>query len=65
MKYSLMQTIFNYIIENHDEFNLVNATVNEFRLYIYDGEGEYLIGGEQVYEFITDSVYLIRKGRKQ
>lgn len=61
MQYTLMQRIFSRMIENRREFQLVNATVAEFRPYIYDDQGEFLIGGEQVYQFILDSHELINK----
>lgn len=61
MQYSLMQAIFNYMIRNRQEFQLVNTTVDKYRPYIYDEKGEHLIGGEQVYQFILDSHELIKK----
>ena len=62
MQYSLMQAILNYLIDNRNEFNLHNATTKQFRPYIYDDQGEYLIGGEQVSQFISDAIKLINKG---
>ena len=62
MKYQLMQAVFNYLIENSNEFNLHNATTAHFKPYIYDDMGEYLIGGEQVSQFINDAIKLINKG---
>ena len=62
MKHQLMQAIFNYLIDNRNEFNLHNATTKQFKSYIYDERGEYLIGGEQVSEFISDAIKLINKG---
>jgi hypothetical protein len=34
----LKKAIFNYMIENHDLFNLVNNTIDHFREYIYNSE---------------------------
>lgn len=65
MQYSLMKRIFNYIIDNRDDFGLINAAVSEFRAYIYDDQGEHLIGGEQVHTFIVDSVTLMNKGAQR
>ena len=62
MKHQLMQAIFNYLIDNRNEFNLHNTTTKQFRAYIYDDKGEYLIGGEQVSQFISDAIKLINKG---
>ena len=62
MQYSLMKAIFNFLIDNKNEFNLHNATKSHFKPYIYDDKGEYLIGGEQVSEFISDAIKLINKG---
>lgn len=65
MQYSLMQHIFNFIIENRNEFQLHNATTQKFRAYIFDDQGEYLIGGEQVSEFISDAIKLMNKGAQR
>ena len=62
MQYQLMQAIFNYQTDNGSEFNLHNATTEQFRPYIYDDQGNYLIGGEQVSQFISDAIKLINKG---
>lgn len=62
MQYSLMKAIFNFIIDNKNEFNLHNATTAHFKPYIYDDTGNYLIGGEQAGEFISDAIKLINKG---
>jgi hypothetical protein len=44
MLFHLKKSIILYIIENIEEFQLVNATIEEYRPYIYDTKGEYLIG---------------------
>lgn len=59
MNKEFKKAIINYIFENQFEFNLVNATTEKFKLYIYDGGGEYLIGGDEVSNFITKAVKLI------
>jgi hypothetical protein len=61
-----MQRIFEKALENkkRGEFQMVNATVAEFKPYIFDSEGEFLIGGEKVYNFVKDSIELIEKGAK-
>jgi hypothetical protein len=55
----LKKAIFDYMIEKHDLFNLVNNTVDHFREYIYNSEGNYLIGWKEVAEFITELNKLI------
>lgn len=60
MKYTLKHAIVMYIFDNVTEFQLNNAVTNEFHAYIYDDKGEYLIGGEEVKEFINNTVNLIK-----
>lgn len=59
MKTELKKAIVNFIFENEKNFQLHNATVSEFRPYIYDTEGHYLIGGEEVANFIRESIKLL------
>jgi len=59
MKKELKQAIVNHIFENSTDFQLVNNTTDKFRAYIYDNTGNYLIGGEDVYKFITDAIELL------
>lgn len=65
MQYSLMKRIFNYVVDNRNDFQVLNAAVSEFRAYIFDDQGEYLIGGEQVHTFIQDSLTLMHKGAER
>lgn len=58
MNLQLKKAIFNWMIDNSNEFQLVNETKKEFRQYIYNPNGEYCYGGEDVSNFI-DSVYKI------
>jgi len=55
----LKQQIIKYIFDNKDQFQLTNATINNFREYIYNSKGEYLIGGELIASFITKAIDLI------
>lgn len=55
----LKQQIIKYIFDNKDDFQLTNATVNNFREYIYNAQGEYLIGGELIAQFISKAIDLI------
>lgn len=59
MKTELKKAIVNFIFENEKEFQIINAVKNKFRLYIYDSDGNYLIGGEEVAVFIEDSIELL------
>lgn len=59
METELKQAIVGYIFAHKDEFQLHNATVNEFRAYIYNEQGEYLIGGEKVAEFIDQALKVL------
>ena len=52
MNIQLKKEIFLYMIENHNEFQLVNSTVKKFKQYIYTENGEFCIGGEEVHDFI-------------
>lgn len=53
MNNELKKAIVNYMIDNSKEFQLGNHTTAKFRAYIYDVNGNYLIGGKEVGEFIS------------
>jgi hypothetical protein len=53
MNLELKKAIFTFMCENQNEFQLVNFTISEFSMYIYTPEGNFLIGGQTVYEFIS------------
>jgi hypothetical protein len=59
MKPQLKKGIIDFIFENEKEFQINNAVTQKFRVYIYDADGNFLIGGEDVYEFIKDAIKLI------
>jgi len=59
MKKELKQAIVNFIFDNEKVFNLTNFTKEYFKEYIYTSKGEYLIGGEDVSEFINKAIDLI------
>lgn len=59
MRKELKQAIINYIFENEKEFQLTISVTTKFRAYIYDADGNYLIGGEEVYDFIIKAIKLI------
>ena len=58
MHNDLKKAIANYVFDNTNEFQLHNHTTQEFRAYIYDDKGEYLIGGKDVARFIEQMVEL-------
>lgn len=60
MRKELKKAIIDYIFENEKEFQLTNSVTNKFRAYIYDADGNYLIGGEEVYDFIIEAIKLIK-----
>lgn len=55
----LKKEIINWIIDNGNEFQRINTCIDKFRLYIYDTNGNYLIGGENVANFIKKADRLI------
>lgn len=61
MNWGLMQAICEFIADNHNEFQLLNATTRQFREYIFDKEGEYLIGGKQVSSYIIKQTKLMQE----
>ena len=60
MNLELKKAIVNFIFDNSNEFQIINATKNNFRLYIYNDQGNYLIGGQEVAEFISEAIKLLR-----
>lgn len=59
MNTKLKKAIIDYLFENEKIFSLTNITIHHFRAYIYDAKGEFLIGGEEVAEFIEKAEKLI------
>lgn len=55
----LKKTILQWLLENEYEWQRVNACTENFREYIYDRNGNFLIGGEAVAEFIRAADKLI------
>ncbi len=56
----LKKQIISWLLENENTFNRFCFCVENFRAYIYDKDGNYLIGGEQVHDFIEkidDAIY--------
>lgn len=61
MHFELKKAIIEYMFDTHNDFQLHNNTVDQFRPYIYDSDGNYLIGGKEVSEFIATAVKLIKE----
>ena len=59
MNKQLKQEIINFIFENEKVFQLQSITIGNFKEYIYNSQGNYLIGGEEVAEFIGKAVKLL------
>lgn len=59
MNKKLKKAIFEWLYENENEFQLVNSCVEHFKDYIYDKNGEYLIGGDVVSSFIDKAEKLL------
>lgn len=55
----LKKAIMNWLLENENQWQRVNACREAFRPYIYDADGNHLIGGEIVSKFITDADKLL------
>ena len=55
----LKQAIINWLLKNENQWQRVNACTEAFREYIYDKNGNYLISGESVVEFIRAADKLI------
>ena len=61
MQKELKKEIIKWLLENENEWQRLNACTKEFRNYIYNDEGNYLIGGEDVSNFIEEADDLIYK----
>ena len=48
----LMKEIINWLFAHENEWQRINACIDEFRNYIYQDNGNYLIGGENIVRFI-------------
>ena len=55
----LKAEILNWLLEHENTFSRVNKCIEAFRPYIYNSEGNHLIGGQTVSEFITEADKLL------
>lgn len=51
----LKRAIIYWLLDHEYEFQRVNTCTNHFKAYIYDVDGNYLIGGKDVYKFIIET----------
>lgn len=51
----LKRAIIYWLLDHEYEFQRVNTCMNHFKAYIYDADGNYLIGSEDVYKFIIET----------
>lgn len=58
----LMESILIWLLRSKNVSNRVRNCIDEYRNYIYDDIGNYLIGGEQVVNFIKKANKLIFGG---
>ena len=50
----LKAEILKWLLEHENEWQRVNACREAFKQYIFNADGNYLIGGQTVSEFITE-----------
>ena len=55
----LRKAIIDWLFENKNEWQRINACVEYFRPYIYKEDGNYLIGGQEIYAFIKNADKLV------
>ncbi len=62
MHKELKKAIISWLLDNENEWQRTNTCHKEFRQYIYNSEGNYLIGGQEVSEFIHAADKLLYGG---
>lgn len=55
----LKAEILKWLLEHENEWQRVNACTKAFRQYIYNTDGNFLIGGNIVSDFITEADKLL------
>lgn len=60
MQTELKNAIIKAVQDNANEFQLQNYIIDNFKAYIYDSKGNYLIGGEEVANFITNFIKIYK-----
>lgn len=59
----LKKVIVDWLADHETEWQRVNACHDAFRRYIFDEDGEYIIGGKEVSEFISKADELLFGGK--
>ena len=59
MNKQLKKEIVNWLLNNENKWQRVNACVEEFKYYIYNPDGNYLIGGKEIANFIKKAENLL------
>lgn len=59
MSRELKRAIINWLFDNENAWQRINACMDYFKPYIFDEKGNYLIGGREVDDFITEMDILI------
>ena len=59
MNQELKKQIVLWMLDNSTEFQLVIACMGKFRPYIFDADGNFLLGGEKVATFIEQQDKLL------
>ena len=59
MNKELKASILNWLLANENQWMRVRACHEAFRQYIYDPNGNFIIGGKQVSNFITKADKLL------
>ena len=59
MNKELKKVIINWLLDNENKWQRVNTCTENFRNYIYDDSGNYIIGGEVVSDFIRSADKLL------
>ena len=63
MYLKLKKAILDWLIENKNIWQRTNACTEKFRQYIYDENGQYIIGGKDVANFINAAENLLYGGK--
>lgn len=59
----LKKAIINWLLDHENEWQRVNACHDAFRQYIFDANGEFIIGGRDTSEFISKADELLFGGK--
>ena len=59
MNKELKRAIVIWLLDNENKWQRVNACIEEFRPYIYNSHGNYLIGGNEIADFISKADKLL------